>query len=120
MIHARRAYTIVEVFSLHELLDKLINHTWCGCNGFRYENTVWLNDAFSADGAQEYAVFRCPRGADPHAIEELEQIESITVSWCSRDQLTKIVERLTSEEPQEVYKRHKIRKHGEEPCMLCA
>jgi hypothetical protein len=44
------------------------------------EGYLFLNDATSADGAQEYAVIRpLPNG-------EYLQIESITFSWCRAQQ----------------------------------
>jgi hypothetical protein len=39
---------------------------------------LFLNDSFSPDGAQEYAVFKISNG-------QFIQIESITVSWCSAE-----------------------------------
>jgi hypothetical protein len=53
-----------------------MDYTMTLCTGFRLGDTLWLNDSFSEDGAQEYAVLRNGR-----------QIESITVSWCKPDRL---------------------------------
>ncbi len=72
MIHKNREFTVVRIETKEELADKLVNYTWCGCNGWLYGDMAFLNDSFSSDGAQEYAVFR--NGV---------QIESITFSWCS-------------------------------------
>ncbi len=74
MIHKKREYTVKRIETKEELADKLVNHIWCGCNGWLYGDMAFLNDSFSGDGAQEYAVFR-----DGH------QIESITFGWCDID-----------------------------------
>lgn len=84
MLHVRRYR--VDPVDLETLIHKLLNYTWCGCQGFRLPSGwVLLNDATSPDGAQEYAVLD-PRG---------NQVESLTVSWMSgqaiRDRLTEIV-----------------------------
>ncbi len=76
MVHAHRRFSVADVASPEELAHKLTHMTWCGCNGFRLcgpsGDLLFLNDAFSENGAQEYAVARGGR-----------QIESITFSWCS-------------------------------------
>lgn len=80
MMHRNRQHYAVNV-SIPELAEKLTEHTWCGCNGFRTPGgSLWLNDATSGDGAQEYGVFRLING-------ELRQVESITASWCSADKI---------------------------------
>jgi hypothetical protein len=52
----------------------LIHHSWCLCTGFRVivdgVEILALNDAFSEDGAQEFAILR-----------NGEQAESLTISW---------------------------------------
>jgi hypothetical protein len=72
MLHKNRRFVVVDVASPEELAEKLTQHTWCGCNGFRLGELLFLNDSTSPDGAQEYAVVRGGR-----------QIESITFSWCT-------------------------------------
>lgn len=84
MIHKNRKYRIVEVASLLELAQKLAGGaTWCSCNGFTCNTLTLLNDSFSADGAQEYAVIRNGR-----------QIESLTCSWMSVEELHATLGRL--------------------------
>lgn len=83
MMHGRRVFRVVnglhgERFSPASLARTLTEHDWTTCSGFRIGNLVFLNDATSADGAQEYAVF-----------DELigKQIESLTVGWMKADKL---------------------------------
>lgn len=56
MIHHHRIFCVTAVDSLDELVEKLTQHTWTLYTGFRHGNFLLLNDAFSEDGAQEYAV----------------------------------------------------------------
>ncbi len=73
-----------EVASAEELAEKLTSMTWCCCTAFRvagHPRYVWLNDATSADGAQEYAACRLTDQAD-----KVIQLESITFSWCDYEQ----------------------------------
>lgn len=44
MIHSKRRYVVVDVATVEALAEKLTEHTWCGCNGFRLEGYVFLND----------------------------------------------------------------------------
>lgn len=75
----RRVVTDIKSVSLEagakQLARKLTEMTWCGCNGFRLGDYLFLNDSTSPDGAQEYAVVHEP---------SMLQCESITFSWCSR------------------------------------
>lgn len=68
-----------------ELARKLSEHSWCLCTGFETAaGTIWVNDATSPDGAQEYGVLR--RQGDRYA-----QVESITISWCERDEIERFI-----------------------------
>jgi len=73
MIHGNRRFGVYEVASVGELVENFTQHTWTLCTAFSLENLLFLNDSFSEDSAQEYAVVRDGR-----------QIESLTVSWMSR------------------------------------
>ena len=80
MIHANRVFQIVEEMTdIASLAESLTQHTWTLCTAFRLVTPpdavplLFLNDSFSENGAQEYAVIRNGR-----------QVESITFSWCSR------------------------------------
>lgn len=70
MIHQRRIFRVTPAASPSELVDKLVDQSWTLCTAFSLGDLVFANDAFSEDGAQEYAVVRDGR-----------QIESITFSW---------------------------------------
>lgn len=83
MIHKDREYIVKRIEMKEELADKLVNYTWCGCNGWLYGDMAFLNDSFSPDGAQEYAVFRNGN-----------QIESITFSWCTLDEAISFITEL--------------------------
>src|SRR5262245_40499359 len=76
MIHDKRKFGIITVASTGELVEHLKEHSWTLCTGFALQELLFLNDAFSEDGAQEYAIVRQGR-----------QIESFTVSWMSRAEL---------------------------------
>ena len=77
MFHKHRRWTVVGETSPEELAHKLTEHTWCCCNGFELGGYWFLNDATSADGAQEYAVVKkIGSGGNPC------QVESITFGWC--------------------------------------
>lgn len=77
MIHEKRRFKVEPAESARELAEQLATRTFCGCQGFEYRGVLFLNDSFSADGAQEYAVLV------PVARDSYEQVESITFSWCS-------------------------------------
>ncbi len=87
MIHEHRRFSIADVASPGGLACKLTHYTWCGCTGFRLSSAghvlLFLNDAFSPDGAQEYAV-----------VKDQRQIESITFSWCSEAEALDLIEEL--------------------------
>ena len=55
MLHSKRIWSIVTAESAEWLAEQLTQFTWCGCNGFRLGDYVFVNDATCADGAQEYA-----------------------------------------------------------------
>lgn len=90
MMHTHRTWSLTTIEDPDELVNKLKRHTWCLCTGWRYKNTLWLNDSTSEDALQEYAVVRLP-GRD--------QIESITVSWCEPDKLRAFIEEFAAEDP---------------------
>jgi len=95
MMHKNRAWCVAPVASAAELADKLSNYSWCCCTGFELDNFLWLNDATGPDGAQEMAVLRKPTEDDPH----FRQVESITASWCTEQQLLAYVKSIHQGEP---------------------
>lgn len=74
MLHRKRVFKISEETDVEELARKLVEHTWCLCNGFKItidgQTLHFFNDSISEDGAQEYAAFLGDK-----------QVESITFGW---------------------------------------
>lgn len=81
MLHEHRRFGLITVQSVSELVEHVTEHTWTLCTGFSLEGLLFLNDSFSEDGAQEYAVVRDGR-----------QVESLTVSWMSRAEASNAIE----------------------------
>jgi hypothetical protein len=73
MIHASRRFPLVEVDRVGQVVDDVKKCTWTLCTGFSFQGLLFLNESFSEDGAQEYAVVR-----------DGQQIASLTVAWISR------------------------------------
>ena len=74
MCHEHRVFCLETVLTVEELAEKLIGYVWCLCAGFQLADspdTLFLNDSFSPDGAQEYAVLRRLNGR-----------------WCQVDSIT--------------------------------
>jgi len=124
MMHNRRRWAIGTVASAEELAEKLTQHTWTLCTGFVVATNpqyLYLNDATSEDGANEYAVVSGGRDG-PHW-----QIESITFSWCSQEEALGHVRRTLAGEYDATSFAHEVdldgkledpRQHGR--CRLCA
>jgi hypothetical protein len=113
VIHHRRTYDVTAVASTKELAKKLATLTWCGCNGFRHGPLLILNDSFSADGAQEFAVWHEQRGV---------QVDSITASWMDEQKLLRCIERLLREAADATPisdAQMPSTNHGKTPCMHC-
>ena len=83
MLHHHRRFAVTVVTSMEDLTEKLTQHTWTLCTCFEYQRLLLANDSFSPDGAQEYAVYR-----------EARQVESLTVSWMTRERLQEVIEAL--------------------------
>ncbi len=98
MMHKSRTWCVAPVATSEELAEKLAEHTWCGCTGFQIGNYLFLNDATSGDGAQEYAILKKPAAPGaPHI-----QIESITASWMTRERLLEFISRTLQGENDDV------------------
>ncbi len=91
MFHRQRHWSIAPADNAAALADQLTQSTWCGCNGFRLDEYLFVNDATSPDGAQEYAVLK-------RSDEGFVQIESLTFSWMTPDQALDIVCRVLAGE----------------------
>lgn len=88
MWHKKRTWQVFPAASAEWLAEALTNSTWCGCNGFSLCGYLFLNDAISGDGAQEYGVLR-------KSGEQFMQIESFTFSWMTQaralDQINRVL-----------------------------
>ena len=60
MFHKKRVWCVSPVGSAEELAEKITQHSWTLCTGFQIDGYLFLNYATSEDGAQEYAVVKCP------------------------------------------------------------
>lgn len=83
MMHRRRVFRVSDRYDTPSLLARaLVEHDWCTCNGFSVGHLLLLNDSTGPDGAQEYAVFDTRTRL---------QIESLTVSWMTRERLEAVI-----------------------------
>ncbi len=85
MFHSKRRWCVAPVESAEVLAEKLTEHTWTLCTAFSLGGYLFLNDATSEDGAQEYAVLKVSE-AGVHI-----QVESITFSWCTRERALELI-----------------------------
>jgi hypothetical protein len=83
MIHHQRVFGVTVIDDLAALVEQLTDRTWTLCTCFAYQGLLLANDSFSEDGAQEYAVYKDGR-----------QIESLTVSWMTRESLREVIQGL--------------------------
>jgi len=118
MLHQNRIWHVAEIATKEELAEKLTGYTWTGCTGWKLAGVLFLNDATSGDGAQEYAVI-----VEPHPGEYF-QIESITFSWCTYEEALGHIEACLryaegKEEPPVRWRVKVDLNHGER-CPLCA
>lgn len=114
MMHDKRRFQIADVLSAEELVEKLVDHMWCCCQGFRLGGYLFLNDSTGPDGAQEYAIVR--------AVDRI-QCESITFSWCDKEKALEYVNDVLAGKFSEPYGR--VRNGIETPanhgrCGACA
>jgi len=94
MMHKIRRFQVGDVGSAEDLAEKLVEHTWCSCNGFRLGGYLFLNDSTSADGAQEYAVVR---------EDGMIQIESVTFGWMKRPEALQTIREVLAGKYQQNY-----------------
>jgi hypothetical protein len=120
MFHRNRVWCVTPVGSAEELARKLTTTTWTCCTAFELGGYLWLNDATSPDGAQE---FLAVKKAGPN--DRPWQVESITVSWCDYAELLAYVERTLRGEDDQNDFAHEVapalqtpQKHGR--CCHCA
>jgi len=60
MYHSDRIFGIQQVSDVKSLANKLYDDVWNECVGFQIGEYLFLNDSFSTEGVQEYAVFGSP------------------------------------------------------------
>jgi len=116
-MHKQRIFKVSDVFrgeslSPATLARALVQHSWTLCSGFRIGHLLFLNDATSEDGAQEYAVFDERLG---------KQVESLTCSWFEEEDLERaIVKLLAGEGGCEPWGATPSLAHAEGSCTRCA
>lgn len=88
MFHRNRVWCVTSVSLAEELAEKLTTVTWTCCTAFELGGYLWLNDATSPDGGQEYSVVKRV-GPNGHPL----QVESITFSWCTTQQALEYIRR---------------------------
>lgn len=85
MFHTKRRWRVDPVGNAAELAEKLTESTWCLCQGFEILGYLFLNDATSPDGAQEYAIVKRDKN-------RFIQVESITFDWCAPERALQIID----------------------------
>jgi len=108
MMNQKDEYNVGTCQTFEELADKLLNYGWTLCTGFEYGGYLFLNDATSEDGAQEYAV-----------IKDGFQIESWTCSWMTPDSLLECFKELP-ESDWRIKVDVKLDRSGKHRCAFCA
>jgi hypothetical protein len=120
MMHKARCWALHEVASAEKLARMLVERTWTLCSGFYvhgHGDHVFLNDATSEDGAQEYAVAR-------RSAEGWLQIESFTMSWSDEGRALLLIKEILAGEFDSVEYAFAVQPRLEMPgrhgcCSLC-
>jgi hypothetical protein len=123
VVHKNRRFSIKTVKSIQELANLLYKYvSLTKCSGFKLpapsgRTYYFLNDSFSEDGAQEYAVYETSR-EDPN----FAYVESVTISWMTKDEFIKWFQNFDSEEKHDVFSHDYLALDIEVPhkCHLCA
>ncbi len=89
MMHKHRTWSVTSVESAEELTLKLTEHNWTLCTAFELRGYLFLNDATSEDGAQEYAIVK--RLSDGTFL----QVESVCFGWCDFGRALELIRRAT-------------------------
>jgi hypothetical protein len=124
MLHNNRHWVVGDVATPEDLAQKLTEHTWCGCNGFRVEGTeyLFLNDATSGDGAQEYGAIKRLHGTEG---ARWLQVESLTFSWCTYESALALIRKVLAGEYDQADYAYPVILHLDTPeqhgrCAHCA
>jgi hypothetical protein len=88
-MHSKRVWCVSACDSAETLAHALHENSWTLCTGFEFGGYLFLNDSTGEDAVQEYAVVKRP----PSPAAPFRQVESFTVSWCSVEKLTELVQR---------------------------
>jgi hypothetical protein len=97
-MHKNRTWCVEPATTPEALASNLATRSWCCCAGFEIGQYVFLNDATSEDGAQEYAVLKKPTKEG----ELYVQIESVTASWINEERLLEFICRTLAGENDQV------------------
>jgi hypothetical protein len=120
MFHHDRVWCVTAAASAEDLARKLTEITWTCCTAFELGGYLWLNDATSPDGGQEYSVLkRFGPGGRPL------QVESITFSWCDHATALEYIQRTLRGEDDENSFAREVEPHLQKPaehgrCHHCA
>jgi len=116
LFHKKRTWSVAPVASPEDLAEKLIEHTWTLCTGFERQGWLFLNDALSEDGAQEYGVIQ-------RQTDKLIQVESVTFSWMTPDKALAFIRETLEGKLEVMYGEVKLKLETPEThgtCPLCA
>ena len=97
MLHKERHWCVAPVETAGELAEKLSDHTWTLCTGFRLGEYVYLNDSVSEDSAVEFGV-----------VKEVEpgrwiQIETVTFGWLNEERSLETIQHIQKGESDGVW-----------------
>jgi hypothetical protein len=109
MFGNRRRYQVSDVATPEELAEKLTQHSWTLCTGFRLAGVLFLNDSSSEDGAGEWGIIR-----------DGKQVESITFSWCTEEKALGYIRAMLAGAECEATPCTPNLEHGSGACHLCA
>ncbi len=116
MNHPNRVFSITEVPDLKILAIQMFHDSLSICSGYQLDEFLFLNDSFSEDGKQEFAVLKINDG-------ELIQIETITfLNWSFSYRLLELA--LTAAMDSKLnmgsYNELRLEDISEHHCDLCA
>ena len=85
MIHMDRVFNVKTCSAEEMIADFEHTRSWTLCSAWRVGDTLYLNDSFSEDGAQEYAVVRIQSDG------QQAQFESVTFGWMSAEEIARFI-----------------------------
>lgn len=94
MMHSNRVWCVTPKESPAEVARLLTETTWTLCTAIELSCYLFLNDATSEDGAQEYAVLKRPTAPGGPCV----QVESITFGWCDEARAFDYIRRVVAGE----------------------